>query len=44
MSNSNHRITDCETVHHLTSRIAHRVYSLPAPETLPQDVPPRPIR
>ena len=28
MSNSNHRITDYETVHHLTSRIAHRVYFL----------------
>ena len=28
MSNSNRRITDYETVHHLTSRIAHRVYFL----------------
>ena len=28
MSNSNHRITDYETVHHLTSRIAHRVFFL----------------
>ena len=28
MSNSNHRITDYETVHHLTSRVAHRVYFL----------------
>ena len=28
MSNSNYRITDYETVHHLTSRIAHRVYFL----------------
>ena len=28
MSNSNHRITDYGTVHHLTSRIAHRVYFL----------------
>ena len=28
MSNSNHRINDYETVHHLTSRIAHRVYFL----------------
>ena len=28
MSNSNHRITDYETIHHLTSRIAHRVFFL----------------
>ena len=28
MSNSNHRITDYETIHHLTSRVAHRVYFL----------------
>ena len=28
MSNSNYRITDYETVHHLTSRIAHRVFFL----------------
>ena len=28
MSNSNHRIKDYGTVHHLTSRIAHRVYFL----------------
>ena len=28
MSDSNHRITEYETVHHLTSRIAHRVYFL----------------
>ena len=28
MSNSNHRVKEYETVHHLTSRIAHRVYFL----------------
>ncbi len=28
MANSNRRVRDCETVHHLVSRIAHRVYFL----------------
>ena len=28
MANSNGRVKDCETVHHLVSRIAHRVYFL----------------